>query len=155
MNGFNVRVTGKVPLVERQDAFHAVYPHSGCQARIVNLSARHIVDNEQSPPFLVDGQTIRQQSQIVFKQPGTAVGFGGSQPISIAVEWTGASIPEFRNVLGRVAEHCAALKDSVDCGNYERIIVIIRFHPAKQNVAVRPGTACLPSSRDPRRNSLA
>jgi len=81
-------------------------------------------------------QTIRQQPQIVFKQSGTAVGFSGSQPVSIAVEWTGAGIPEFRNVLRRVAEHGIALKDGIDCGNYEGIIVIIRFYPAQQDIAV-------------------
>ena len=62
MNSFDVRITRKVPLVERQNPFDAVYPHGGYQSRIVNLSARNIVDNEQPSPFLVDGQTIGQQS---------------------------------------------------------------------------------------------
>lgn len=80
MNGFDVSITGKVFLVECQNPFDAVDPHCGQQSRIVNLSARNIVNNEQPAPFLVHGQTIRKQSQSFFKRLGPAVGFRGSQP---------------------------------------------------------------------------
>jgi hypothetical protein len=136
MDGFDVLITGKVFFVECQNAFNAVYPHCGYQPRIVNLNAGNVMRNEQFAPFPVDRQTVRQQSQSIFKQFRTAVGFHGSKPVSIPIERTGASIPELRKVLRGVAKHGAALKDEIDRGNYEGVIVIIRLYPAKQNVAV-------------------
>ena len=102
----------------------------------MNLNARDIVDDKQFAPFLMDGQTIRQQAQVVLKKPGTPVSLRRGQPVSIAVKWTGTGIPESRNVLRRVAEHSTALEDGIDGRYYEGIIVIIRFYPAKQDVAV-------------------
>jgi hypothetical protein len=80
MNCFDFSVASKVSLVERQNPFDAMYAHGGHQSRIVNLGTGDIVHNEQSAPFLVHGQTIRQQPQIVFKQSGATVGFGGISP---------------------------------------------------------------------------
>lgn len=75
MNCFDVCVARKVALVESQDSFDAMHVHGGNQARVVNLNARDVVRNKQSPPFLMDRQAVGKQLQITFNESRTAIGF--------------------------------------------------------------------------------
>ena len=85
--------------VERQNRADAVYSHCGHQSRIVNLNPGDVTLNKQFAPFVVYGQTVRQQPQLVFKTPRPTISFLGRKPVPIAVKWTSTSVPEFSNVL--------------------------------------------------------
>jgi hypothetical protein len=82
------------------------------------------------------GPTIGQQPPAVLEIPGAAIGFLGGKPVAVAINRARTSVPEFPDVLRRVAERAAALKDSFDGRSYHRVIAIVGFHPAKEHVAV-------------------
>ena len=43
MNGLDVCIAGKVPVIESQNPLNAMYSHRGGQPRIVDLNARHAI----------------------------------------------------------------------------------------------------------------
>ena len=43
MNGLDVCIAGKVPLIESQNPLNAMYSHRGAQPCIVDLTARHAI----------------------------------------------------------------------------------------------------------------
>jgi|SRR5580698_4369763 hypothetical protein len=114
MNGFDVGISGKVVLVECENMSDAVHPHSSDQSRVVDLNARDIVGHEQLAPLMVDRRTIGKQTQIFFKKLRASISLGRSQPLSVAIKRAGAGIPEFCNVLGRIAECSATLQNGID-----------------------------------------
>jgi hypothetical protein len=61
VNSFDVRITTKVLLVKRQNPFDPVCAHHSYEPRIVNLSARNIVRDEQFPPLSVNEQAVGQE----------------------------------------------------------------------------------------------
>ncbi len=99
MNGLYVAITSKVLLVKCQNPPNLLYSHRGNQSRIVNLHAGDIVRDQQPAPFLVNRHAIGKQLQPVLEKPRPAVGLLRRKPVSIAVKWTGASVPEFSDVL--------------------------------------------------------
>jgi hypothetical protein len=99
INGFDICVTSEVLFVERQNPADAVYSHCGHQSRVVHLNSGDTAHNQQFAPFLMYGQTVRQQSQLVFKKPRPTIGFLRRKPVPIAVKRTSTSVPEFSNVL--------------------------------------------------------
>jgi hypothetical protein len=52
----------------------------------VHLNPGDIAHNKQFAPFLMYGQTIRQQPQLVFKKPRPTIGFLGRKPVPTAVK---------------------------------------------------------------------
>ncbi len=99
MNGFYVAITSKVLVVKCQNPPNLLYSHRGNQSRIVNLHAGDIVRDQQPAPFLVNRHAIGKQLQPVLEEPRPAVGLLRRKPVSIAVKRTGASVPEFSDVL--------------------------------------------------------
>jgi hypothetical protein len=59
---FDVQVTGKVFFVERQNALDSVHLHSSNQPRVVNPDTGNVLRYQELPPFLMDGQTVRQKT---------------------------------------------------------------------------------------------
>ncbi len=136
MNSFDIGITNEVLLVKGQNPADAVDSHCGHSSRIVDLNTGDIVRDKHFAPFPVDRQTVRQQPQLFLKRPGTAVSFLKRKRVPVAMEWTSAGVPEFGKILRRVAEDDTALKNSIDCRDYERIIAIIRLYPEKEDVAI-------------------
>ena len=58
MNGLNVRITSKIPVIESQNSLDAMHSHRSGQSSVVNLNARHAMPHKQFPPLLVDQQTV-------------------------------------------------------------------------------------------------
>jgi hypothetical protein len=59
MNGLNVRITNKVPVIEGpQYSLHVVNPHGGGQTRIVDLNTRHAMRNKKFQQLLMRGQAV-------------------------------------------------------------------------------------------------
>jgi hypothetical protein len=143
VNGLYVAITSKVPVVKCQNPPDVLYSHRGNESRIVNLHAGDIVRDQQPAPFLVNGHAIGKQLQPVLEKLRPAIGLLGRKPVSIAMEWTSAGVPEFSDVLRCIAENSSLLKDSIDCRHCDRIIAIIRLDPAKKDIAVNQvGRAC-------------
>jgi hypothetical protein len=128
MNGLDVGITYKVPRVERKNPFDAMHSHSGYQSCVMNLNAGDVVSDEQLPPFLMDGQTIRQQPQLALEELRATISFRGSQSVSVTIQRPSAGIPEFSNVLRGVTQHSPVLKDGINRRHYMGIIVVIRFY---------------------------
>jgi len=59
MNSLDVRIAGKVTLVEGKNSFDAVDAHCRRQSRIVNLHAGNVLTHQQGAPFPVDCHTVR------------------------------------------------------------------------------------------------
>ncbi len=136
MNGLYVAVTSKVLVVKGQNPPDVLYSHRGNQSRIVNLHAGDIVCNQQPAPLLVNSHAVGKQLQLVLEKLCPAVGLLRRKSVSISIEWPGAGIPKFSDVLRRIAEHSSALKDRIDCRYYDRIITVVRLDPAKKDIAV-------------------
>lgn len=99
MNGLYVAITSKVLVVKCQNPPNVLYLHRGNQPRIVNLRAGDIVRDQQPAPFPVNCHAIGKQLQLVLEKLRPAVGLLGRKPVSIAIEWTGAGVSEFSDVL--------------------------------------------------------
>jgi hypothetical protein len=63
------------------------------------MNSGDIAHDQQFAPFLMYGQTVRQEPQLVFKKPRPTISFLGRKPVPIAVKWTSTSLPEFSNIL--------------------------------------------------------
>ena len=99
MNGLYVAITRKVPVVECQNPLYALYSHGGNQSRVVNLRSGDVVRDQQPSPLLVNCYAIGKQLQLVFEKPRPAIGLLRRKSVSIAIEWTGARVPELSDVL--------------------------------------------------------
>lgn len=58
MNGLDVCITSKVPVIAGQNPFDAMYSHRGGQPRIVDLNARHAMRDKQVAPLCMDRQAV-------------------------------------------------------------------------------------------------
>ena len=136
MNSLDVRIAGKVTLVEGKNSLDAVDAHCRRQSRIVDLHSRNVLTHQQGTPFLVDCHAVRQKLQLILKGSGPAVGFLRGKREPILIEGSSAGVPEFCNILRCVAKHTAVRKNGVNCRDDQRIVTIIRLYPAKQNITV-------------------
>jgi hypothetical protein len=136
MNGLYITITSKVFVIKCQNSRDVLYSHRRNQSRIVNLHAGDIVRDQQPAPFLVNSQAIGKQMKLVLEKPRPAVGLLRRKPVAVAFEWTGAGVPEFRDVLSGITERRSLLKDRINCRHYDRIIAVIRLDPAKKDVTV-------------------
>jgi hypothetical protein len=125
MNGRDVCITRKVPVIEGQNPLNAMYSHHGGQPRIVDLNARHAMRDKQFAPFCVNRQTVGEQSQLLFEEFCSPVRFLRRKSVAVAVERASTRVPEFADILRRIAKLAVASKNSFDCGDYERIIVVV------------------------------
>ena len=62
MNSLDVRIAGKVTLVEGKDSLDPVDAHCRRQSRIVDLHAGNVVTHQQGTPFLVDCDAVRLET---------------------------------------------------------------------------------------------
>lgn len=115
MNCFDGGISGEILFVKGQNPLDAVHCHRGYQSCVVNLNARDIARDQQFPPLLVNGRTIRKQPQPVFKQARPTVRFPGRKPVSVAVNWPSASIPELGYILRRIAKYRSLSENGVNC----------------------------------------
>jgi hypothetical protein len=76
------------------------------------------------------------------------------EAIAIAIDWASAGIPEFADILRRITEDAFVPKDGISGGDYQRIISMIRFDPAQEDIAIDE-VQRLRHLADPRKNSLA
>jgi hypothetical protein len=53
MNGLDVCITSKVPIIESQNPLNAVYSHRGGQPCIMDLNARHAIRDKEFPPLFM------------------------------------------------------------------------------------------------------
>jgi len=136
MNSLDTRIASEVTVVESKNSLDAVDTHCRRQSRVVDPHARNVVAHQQGTPFLVDCQAVRQKLQLILKGSGPAVGFPRGKREPILIQGSSTGIPEFRNVLRRVAKHTAVRKNGVNRRDDQRIITIIRLYPAKQNITV-------------------
>jgi hypothetical protein len=75
MDGFDAGVTCEVFFVESQNPFHGVHSHGRDQSRVVNLDAGDMVRDQEFSPFLMNGQSVGQEAQLLLKEAGSAAGF--------------------------------------------------------------------------------
>jgi hypothetical protein len=58
MNGLDVRIASKVPVIEGQYSPHVVNPHGGGRTRVVDLDTGHGVRDKKSSPLFVHRQAV-------------------------------------------------------------------------------------------------
>jgi hypothetical protein len=68
MNGLDVCITSKVPIIESQNPLNAVYSHRGGQPCIMDLNARHAIRDKEFPPLFMHRQAVGKQSELFFKE---------------------------------------------------------------------------------------
>ncbi len=86
MNGLDVCITSKVPIIESQNPHNAVYSHRGGQPCIMNLNARHAIRDKEFPPLFMHRQAVGKQSELFFKEFRALVCFLRGKSVAVAVE---------------------------------------------------------------------
>ena len=108
MHGRNIRIAGKVLLIEREQVGDAVDVHGGDQPGIVDLDSQYAISYHQATPFAMHLLVVRQEDQFSFDQLCFAIGLSNRQAETVAVLRPSCHVPEFHQVLRRVAERGAA-----------------------------------------------
>src|SRR5215471_3921702 len=136
MNGFDVRVPCEVSVVEGQNLLDGMHSHRGNQTCVVDLDSGNVMRHQQLAPFLMNRQTVGQELHSLLEIANTNGCVLRCEAISVSIKGTRTGIPELRDVLRGIAEDGAALQNRINGGRYERVIMIIRFQPTKENVGV-------------------
>src|SRR5260370_41334526 len=99
MNGLDVWVTSKIPVIKGQNSLDAMHSHRCGQPRIVNLNARHAILDKEAAPLCVDRQAVGEQPELFFEEFCSSVGILRGKTIAVAVERAGTCVPEFADIL--------------------------------------------------------
>src|SRR6267143_2514418 len=81
-------------------------------------------------------KAVREEPELFFKDFRSPVCFLRGKSVAVAVERASTSVPEFADILRRIAKLAIASKNGVDCGDDERIIVVVRLDPPEKDVAI-------------------
>src|SRR5438128_884420 len=113
-----------------------MYAHRGGQPRVVDLNARHAIRDKQFPPFFMHRQAVREQSELFFEEFRPPVRFLRRKSVAVTVEGASTGVPEFADILRRIAKLAVTSKNGFDSRDYKRIIVVVRLDPPEKNVAI-------------------
>ena len=108
MNGLDVCIASKVPIIESQNPLNAVYSHRGGQPCIVDLNARHATHDKEFSPLFMYRQGVGKQSELFFKEFRAPVCFLRGKSVAVAVERAGTRVPEFTDILRGIAKLAVA-----------------------------------------------
>jgi hypothetical protein len=61
----------------------------------------------------VTGEAVREQSEPLFERSGGVIRILRRKAIAVAINWTGAGVPELGNVLGGVAENSVLPQEGI------------------------------------------
>lgn len=99
MNGFNLPVARKVFCIEGQDSLHSVDTHCRNQPRILHLNSGDAIVHQQTPPFLMNCESLRQQPETGLNCDCSPIRLCRRKSVSVSVSRTSQDVPEFAKVL--------------------------------------------------------
>jgi len=102
-------------------------PHGCGEPGIMYLDSANFMSYNQPSPFVMYGDRVVKQSELLLDKPGTAIHFGNR---------AGRGIPELSEVLGRVAKGTARKPEPVNGRSHQWIFPVIGLDEPKQYVGI-------------------
>jgi hypothetical protein len=125
MNCFNLGITQKIRLIQREDAGYAISSHDRGKTSVVYLNAAHVVRNHQLAPYRIDSFAVWQESHGALDMFEPLVGFGNCESVPVPVNRPGAHIPKLSNVLQREAKFRSPPSQPLNCYPDEFVLGIV------------------------------
>jgi hypothetical protein len=113
VNGFNISVSNKVPVIESQNALDAMHTHRSHKARIVNLDARDAMCHQECAPLFVNCEAVRKQTELFLEKSCPTVRVLRRKAVAIAIYRASTCVPKFPDILGGIAEDAVIPNDGI------------------------------------------
>lgn len=81
-------------------------------------------------------KAVWQESEFFLEASSLTVCLFRRKAVSIAIHWAGTRVPEFTDVLRRIAQNAASAKNGVCSRDNDGIVSIVRLYPAEKDVAI-------------------
>ena len=128
--------TSEVLIVQGEHVGDTMNAHGCHEPGIMHLNATNVLGRHQASPLAVNLFAVGEQRKLIFDESGASIGLGDRQAKAVPLCRTGANIPEFGWVFGRVTQFGFGSPQGIYGRSDDRVVVIVWLGKAEQNVAV-------------------
>lgn len=142
--GMNAREASEVRAVQGEYLADAVRVHGSGKSCVMDLYAGDAVLHDNRSPLAVNSFRVGKEGEATLDDASVPLGFSYREAEAIAFYRARRGIPELSHVLQCISRDQASLFKGMDCATHQRVLRVIAFGQAEQNVAIgqvegRPG----------------
>jgi hypothetical protein len=108
VNGLNIRIPRKIPIIKRKNALHTVNSHECHQSGVMHLHSGHSVRHQEFAPLLMHRKAVREQPKFFFRKiwpGGPSLPAKGRSHFDPPDEYTCSRTPQHSGMYSKECRH--------------------------------------------------
>jgi hypothetical protein len=136
VNRDDVRVPAEIFIIESQQMGNFVDHHRCHQSGVIDFDAQYRMRQHKPPPLVVHIFIIWKEGHAFLESVNSLVSLFTREAKPIQVGGPRSDVPELRDILMRVVEHCASFSERGDSPVHNRMIRVIPAGDPQEDIRV-------------------